>query len=227
MRAADVVGLSVTMPHKAEVARLVQERSETAARLEAVNCVLIRDGAFFGANTDGEGFVTSLARGAAFDPAGARCLVIGAGGAARAVVLALAGAGASDVVVLNRTPARAAEAAALAGASGRVSGVDQVADVAQADLVVNATPAGMEGTDQGTPASGWPVDPSLLHQGQVVVDLVYAPRPTAWLKAAAESGATTVDGLGMLVHQAAAQIALWTGLRPPVDAMWQAATRAV
>ena len=184
-----------------------------------------RDGVLFGANTDGEGFVASLmARGGGFEVPGRRCLVVGAGGAARAVVLALADAGAGEVAVLNRTAARAEAAAGLAGAVGRVVDVDDAEVVAQAELVVNATPVGMTG---GQTAAAWPVDPTLLHAGQVAADLVYVPRPTEWLVAAGAAGARTVDGLGMLVHQAAAQITLWTGmLRAPVDAMWAAAAEA-
>ncbi len=91
-----------------------------------------------------------------------------------------------------------------------------------AELVVNATPVGMTGT--GAVDEAWLLSPTLLHAGQVAVDLVYAPRPTPWLAAAADAGATAVDGLGMLVHQAAAQLELWTGLAPPVDVMWRAAT---
>ena len=184
-----------------------------------------------GTNTDGAGFVASLARGAAFTPAGKRCLVIGAGGAARAVVLALADAGASEVAVLNRTPDRATTAAALAGAVGSVltvigrEGAAHLEEaVASADLVVNATPIGMTG---GTAAAGpWLVAPQLLHAGQVAADLVYVPRPTPWLVQAAAAGARSLDGLGMLVHQAAAQVALWTGAVPSVEAMWQAAEAA-
>jgi shikimate dehydrogenase len=225
MRALGLAGLSVTMPHKADVAALVDTRSDVATRLQAVNCVINRDGSLRGANTDGEGFLASLRRAAAFEPAGTRCLVIGAGGAARAVVDALAGAGAADVAVVNRTPDRAADVAALAGAAGRVVARADAAEVAQADLVVNATPVGMAGLADGV--EQWLVDPSLFHAGQVVTDLVYAPRPTSWLAAAAGAGATTVDGLGMLVHQAAAQVDLWTGLVAPVEVMWQAATRPV
>ncbi len=97
MRRADISGLSVTMPHKAAVADLVDECTEVARRLDAVNCIVNTEGVLLGTNTDGEGFVASLARGAGFAPGGRRCLVIGAGGAARAVVLALAGAGAREV----------------------------------------------------------------------------------------------------------------------------------
>jgi shikimate dehydrogenase len=227
MRALGLAGLSVTMPHKAAVAAALVDRcTEVATRLEAVNCVVNADGTLRGANTDGEGFLVSLERAAGFSPAGKRCLVIGAGGAARAVTDALAVAGASDVAVLNRTPARAEAVAALAGAAGRVVAAADPALVAQADLVVNATPVGMAGV-HGEPSSGnesWPVAPTLLHAGQVAIDLVYAPRPTPWLAAASAAGATAVDGLGMLVHQAAAQLELWTGLPAPVAAMWRAVT---
>ncbi len=222
MRRVDVTGLSVTMPHKADVAALVDECTAVARRLGAVNCVVNDGGALTGTNTDGEGFVASLARGVGFDPGEKRCLVLGAGGAARAVVLALAGAGASSVVVANRTPERAAAAAALAGPAGSVVdllGPALVTALGEADLVVNATPVGMEGVAD---AAEWPADPRRLGRGQVAADLVYAPRPTPWLAAARAAGATTLDGLGMLVHQAAAQLALWTGLDPPVEAMWRA-----
>jgi shikimate dehydrogenase len=239
MRALGIVGLSVTMPHKAAVAALVDVRSDTATRLGAVNCVINRDGKLRGANTDGAGFLASLERAAGFDPRGKRCLVIGAGGAARAVAVALADAGASDIAVVNRTLARGAEVAAMAGSVGRVAEPQGEEGVAQAELVVNATPIGMQGDGAAPVGAGgaggaagsagaheegaWPVAPTLLHDGQVVVDLIYAPRPTPWLAAAAAKGATTVDGLGMLVHQAAAQIELWTGLPAPVDVMWKAA----
>ena len=228
MRQSDISGLSVTMPHKADVADLVDERTEVAQRLGAVNCVASTEGVLLGTNTDGEGFVASLARGAAFTPAGRRCVVIGAGGAARAVVLALAEAGASRVEVVNRTPERAAAAAALAGSAGSVVALRSPAlakAIEAADLVVNATPVGMaDAAPEGeTP---WMVDPQLLHPDQVAADLVYAPRPTRWLTEAAAAGARGVDGLGMLVHQAAAQLALWTGQTAPVEAMWQAAEAA-
>jgi shikimate dehydrogenase len=235
MRSTGVTGLSVTMPHKGDVAKLVDECSDTARRLGAVNCVLAReDGSLFGTNTDGEGFVASLARGARFEPRGARCVVIGAGGAARAVILALAEAGAADVAVVNRTPERAVGAADLARPVGVVVPADDRAEVeaavAAADLVVNATPVGMTGSVAATGGSGevgaYLVPPGLLRPGQVAADLVYAPRLTWWLAAARKAGATPLDGLGMLVHQAAAQLVLWTGLEPPVDAMWEAAEAA-
>ncbi len=232
LRALGVAGVSVTMPHKADVAALMDDRSDVAAQLGAVNCVINRDGTLYGANTDGAGFLASLARAADFDPSGKRCLIIGAGGAARAVTLAMASAGAASVTVVNRTVEKAAGAAALAGPVGHVGDLGgpgggapddarAAALVRDADLVVNATPVGMESS--GAAGASWLLAPSLLHGGQVAADLVYVPRPTPWLTAAADAGATTVDGLGMLVHQAAAQLELWTGVPAPVDVMWQAA----
>jgi shikimate dehydrogenase len=227
MRTADISGLSVTMPHKADVADLVDECSDVARRLDAVNCVQQEEGRLLGTNTDGAGFVASLARGAEFDPAGRRCLVIGAGGAARAVVLALADAGATAIAVVNRTPERAFEAAELAGKKGTAVPLTEGAiaqATGEADLVVNATPVGMSGA-AGAREGGlaeWLVAPELMGPGQVAADLVYVPRPTPWLEEAAAAGATTLDGLGMLVHQAAAQLLLWTGVAPPVEAMWRA-----
>jgi shikimate dehydrogenase len=214
-----VAGLSVTMPHKEAVASSLERLSPVARRLKAVNCVVNRAGTLEGENTDGQGFLDALGRGAAFEPAGRRCLVIGAGGAARAVVLALAEAGAAEVVVVARRAEPAAQAAELAAGRGRVG---SARDAPEADLVVNATPVGMAGGDSSTsmvPATG-------LSAGQVVVDLVYRPRVTPWMQTAAERGARVMDGLGMLVHQAAAQLELWTGRPAPVEQMWAKAEQA-
>jgi shikimate dehydrogenase len=217
-RALGIRGLSVTMPHKDEVARLVDHRSAEVERLGAVNCIVSEDGGWVGRNTDGAGLVASLRRGGRFDPESRRCLVVGAGGAARSVIEALAAAGAAEVIVVNRSADRAARAADLAGPVGRIG----VADAAtHCDLVINATPLGMDGTG-GPGPSAWPIDPALLHEGQVVVDLVYHPATTPWMAAAHAQGADTANGLGMLVHQAALQLAAWTGLDPPVEAMWRA-----
>ena len=136
--------------------------------------------------------------------------------------------GRASIAVLNRTPERATTAAALAGGVGAAvsPGSSALAEaVGSADLVVNATPFGMAGASPAG-ADPWLLAPQLLHEGQVAADLVYAPRPTPWLVAAAAAGARGVDGLGMLVHQAAAQLVLWTGEPAPVEAMWQAAEAA-
>lgn len=213
-------GLSVTMPHKVEAARHLTRLSPLAARLGAVNCVVHEEGAWRGENTDGAGLVAALRRRDRFDPAGRRCLVVGAGGAARAVLAALADAGATEIIVVNRGAERAAAALDLVGAVGRAGSPE---DAPSCDLVVNATPVGMAGVAAATGSTpgNWPIDPSLLHAGQVVVDLVYHPAETQWMHAARADGVTVSNGLGMLVHQAALQVASWTGLDPPVEAMWR------
>jgi shikimate dehydrogenase len=217
IRALGVVGLSVTMPHKHDAAAEVDECTPVARRLGAVNCISRRDGRLVGDSTDGPGFVAALHRGIGFDPAGTRCVVLGAGGAARAVVLALADAGADAVVVVNRTAARAVAAAELAGDAGSV-GVPL--DVAGADLVVQATPVGMALGAESDELL--PFDPDLLRPGQVVADLVVHPLETPLLRVAAERGARPLNGLGMLVHQAALALERWTGHPAPVEAMWAA-----
>jgi len=220
-RSLGIRGLSVTMPHKAEAARHLTRLSPLAARLEAVNCVIEEEGQWRGENTDGPGLLAALRRRDRFDPAGCRCLVVGAGGAARAVLAALADAGAAEIVVVNRNAGRAASALSLVSAVGRVGTPE---DAPSCDLVVNATPVGMAGVGQATGSGpgNWPIDPSLLHAGQVVVDLVYHPAETPWMLAARAVGVTVSNGLGMLVHQAALQLESWTGLDAPVEAMWRA-----
>ncbi|HEX2192088.1 MAG TPA: shikimate dehydrogenase, partial [Acidimicrobiales bacterium] len=133
MRALGIEGLSVTMPHKDAVAAAVDRLSPTARALGAVNTVVRRADVLEGHNTDGAGFLAAVRDDEGFDPAGRRCLVLGAGGAARAVVKALADAGAAEVVVVNRTASRAEAAAALAGPVGRVGTADRAAD---AELIV-------------------------------------------------------------------------------------------
>lgn len=220
-RAMGIEGLSVTMPHKAAVVSALDRLSPVAESLGAVNTVVrLPGGLLEGQNTDGAGFLRAVGDDEGFDPAGRRCLVVGAGGAARAVVRALSDAGAVEVVVANRTAAHAEAAAALAGPVGRVG---QAAEAGEADLVVSAVPLGMAGTDN----ERLPVDPAHLGPGQLVVDLVSNPAVTPLVEAARARGARSVNGLGMLVHQAALQLRLWTGQDPPVEAMRSAALAAL
>ena len=215
MRTLGLGGLSVTMPHKEDVAVAVDVLDPAAAALCSVNTVVaLRNGRLAGHSTDGDGFIASMSA-AGWPVDGRRVCVLGAGGAARSIVEALARNGAATVVVVNRSADRAATAAGLAGVVGRVG---TASDVRAAEIVVNATSIGMGTRDL-------PVDPALLHDGQVVADIVYHPRRTALLDAADAAGAAVVDGLGMLVHQAALQQALWTGRTPDVAAMAAAADR--
>ncbi len=211
-------GLSVTMPLKEAVARAVDRLTPAAAELGAVNTVVFGPDGTTGANTDGDGFLDALAP---WDPDGQRCAVLGAGGAARAVIRALGGAGAADIVVVNRTPERAERAAALGGPGARVG---TASDVAAATLVVNATSVGMAGTGG---AGSLAVDEWSLHRDQVVVDLVYHPVETPLLAAARRRGAVAVDGVGMLVRQAGHALHAWTGLEAPLAAMDAAARGAL
>ncbi|MGH9186985.1 MAG: shikimate dehydrogenase [Acidimicrobiales bacterium] len=222
VRVLGLAGLSVTMPHKSDVAAAVDALSGDAAVLGAVNSVVVEtDGRLVGHNTDGPGFLDALRAEPGFDPAGRRCAVVGAGGAARAVIRALATAGADEVTVMNRTGERAEAAAALAGRVGRVAPLGAAEAIGAADLIVNATPLGMAHEAES------PIDPDWLHPGQVVVDLVYEPTLTPLLAAARDRGVTAVNGLGMLVHQAGYQFQLWTGLEPPVPVLRAAAERAL
>ena len=215
VRALGIAGLSVTMPHKDDVAAAVDVLDPPAAALRSVNTVvLMPDGRLGGHNTDGAGFVSSL-REAGVDPAGMNVTVLGAGGAARAVIDALARTGVRRVAVVNRSPERAAVAARLGGPDAVVGAL---ADISAADLVINATSVGMGSQES-------PCDVSLLRSTQVVADLVYHPLETTLLRAARECGAHTIDGLGMLVHQAALQQQIWTGVRGRPSVMRAAAER--
>jgi shikimate dehydrogenase len=221
MRALGIGGLSVTMPHKEAVAAECDRLSDDAAALGAVNCVVPDGDELVGHNTDGAGFVAALSADGV-DPAGMACVVLGAGGAARAIALALARAGAAEVAVVNRTADRAEQAVALLGGVGRVvAPADAGESVGAAGLVVNATSVGM-----GDPApSDLPLDPARLRAGQVVADIVYRPLETALLRAARTRGATAVNGVPMLVHQAAVAFELWTGVPAPVAAMTASVAR--
>ena len=216
-RALGLGGLSVTMPHKADVIAALDRCSADADALRSVNCIAWDGDHLVGHSTDGPGLIASLRHDHAVDPSGRRCVVLGAGGAARSVVRALAGAGAAEVVVVNRTASAAIEAAALAGAVGSVG---EPAQVASADLVINATSVGMGALGVDGPS---PLAPALLVAGQTVVDLVYQPLETPLLAAARSAGCRAIDGLGMLVHQAALAVELWTGTSPDLAAMAAAA----
>ncbi|HUS60555.1 MAG TPA: shikimate dehydrogenase [Acidimicrobiales bacterium] len=232
VRALGVEGLSVTMPHKRAVAALVDRLSPTAAALGAVNTVVRQGDALVGESTDGAGFLDALRFDEGFDPTDKVCLVIGAGGSARAVVHVLGLAGAAEIVVVNRSGEAAEAAASLAGSRGRTG---HIAEVRTADLVVNATPIGMALAStaaidrQARPekAPAIPLDPDLVRPGQLVVDLVYHPPITPLVQEARARGVAACNGVGMLVHQAAHAFKLWTGHEAPKGAMSAAALAAL
>lgn len=220
MRSLGVRGASVTMPLKAAVVDHLDELTPVAETLGAVNCIAERDGRLIGDNTDGEGFIAGLRTDFDLEVGGLPCVVLGAGGAARAVTLALAAAGASSVTVMSRSAGPAAEAAALAGPIGSVAPLRDLDAVAAARLVVNATPVGMY--DDAVP-----LDPAALGDGQVVAELIYHPARTALMSEARQRGCRSSNGVSMLVHQAAAAFERWTGTPAPVAEMSAVARRSL
>ena len=219
-RVLGLAGLNVTMPHKAAAASACDELSDRAATLGVANTIVYRpDGTVAGDVTDGEGFVRALAE-QGVDTAGRRVLVIGAGGAARAITLALADAGAGVTVSARRADAALEVATLVNTATGRDVAVASFtaldASVGGADVVVNATPLGMNGEPP-------PFDPSFLGPTTFVADTVYHPEETPLLAAARAHDAPCINGLGMLVHQAALAFEAWTGIQAPLEVMWTAA----
>lgn len=211
LHALGFAGLNVTAPHKEAAADACDELTEDAAALRSVNTVVARsDGSLLGASTDGEGFVQALGE-EGVEYAGRDVLIVGAGGAARAVTLALARSGAR-IVVAARLPERAKAAASLAPGGVAVTMEDVPAVLGEVSLVVHATPVGMAGEPP-------PFDTGPLGAEHVVVDLIYRPADTALLVAARAAGARGLGGLGMLVHQAARSFTAWTGLEAPLDVM--------
>ena len=217
LAAAGCAGLNVTIPHKQAVIPHCSAVSEAVEAIGAANTLVPDgDGGFKADNTDAAGFLRALdsATGRSLD--GLQALVIGAGGAARAVAWALRSRGAR-LMVSNRTD----EKAAALGPTVPFARSTLEDACGSADIIVNCTSLGLE--DDGMPAP-LPVDG--IEARHVVADIVYRPGGTAWLSAAADRGATTVDGLGMLLHQGADAFAQWTGTEPPVEAMRRALARA-
>ncbi len=209
-----IAGVNVTMPHKSDAADACDALTGDAAALGAVNTVVVRpDGSLLGDSTDGAGFLAALSR-LGVDPAAARILVLGAGGAARSIVLSLGRARARVMVAARRAEAAAAAAELATGAEAH-DWSDLATLVARCDVIVNATPIGMGGEPP-------PFDPALIGPRHVVVDTVYHPAETPLLAVARARGATAENGLGMLLGQAALAFTLFTGLDAPLEAMRRA-----
>ena len=207
------VGANVTIPHKETVMTLIDELSEAAKAIGAVNTLVFKDGKTFGDNTDGYGFIENLRQGVPEWQADAgAAMVLGAGGAARAIVYSLLQAGVPEILLSNRTKARAETLHADFGDRVRVVDWDNAADaLANTTTLVNTTSLGMLGKA--------PLEISLdaLAPGATVTDIVYNPLETDLLRRAKEKGCKTVDGLGMLLHQAVPGFEAWFGMRPEVD----------
>jgi shikimate dehydrogenase len=209
LAAEGFAGANLTIPHKEAGLALCDELDPSARRAGAVNTLVFKAGRITGSNTDGYGFIRNLLDHG-IGPIGARALILGAGGSARAIGAALQDEGAS-IAFCNRTPARAAALAVALPPAGQVAWEHREAALADFTLLVNATSLGMIGQP--------PLDMNLTHAPPDlgVADIVYAPLQTPLLAAAAALGLRIAPGLGMLLHQAAPGFEAWFGLRPLVD----------
>ncbi|HHV62746.1 MAG TPA: shikimate dehydrogenase [Firmicutes bacterium] len=241
LKALGFLGANVTIPYKVEVARYLDELASEASAIGAVNTIVVKpEGLLVGYNTDAAGFLRALKYDADFEARGKRAVILGAGGAARACVYALASGGAREIVILNRTPERAEKLAEdmrrhFSGAPGEeiafrsgdlssLPGGPFVEVVAGADLLVNATSLGM-----------WPESDALsplpesvpLASTTVICDLVYRPVATRFIKFGQSRGARVVSGLSVLLHQGALSFRMWTGVDAPLNVMREALVNAV
>lgn len=216
------VGANVTIPHKESVIPYCDSLSETALRIGAVNTLSwTSEGQLHGHNTDAYGFIENIHQSTKWQAAGKTALILGAGGAARAVIVALLDAGIAQIILTNRSPERAENLAAEFGPKLRALPWAQTdGHIGRADLVVNTTSLGMAGQED-LPFTLQALAPHIL-----VTDIVYTPLQTPLLMKAKAAGCQTVDGLGMLLHQAVPGFEKWFGHRPDVDTATRAAVLA-
>jgi len=230
IKALGLVGVNVTVPHKEKIIPLLDELTPEAELIGAVNTVLNREGRLIGDNTDSRGFLHALLVQTGFEPAGKTVLILGAGGAARAIAVGLALGGAKEIVITNRTRAGGEALRALLESRFDV-GVQVIAwpdsgsrfPLPGTDLTVQTTPVGMY--PKATEATPLPLAP--WYPGQIVCDLIYNPQETWFLSCARNAGATVQNGLGMLLYQGALSFSLWTGLPAPVTVMEQVLSEQV
>ncbi len=232
LRSPDTLGVNVTVPHKEAVIPHLDVVGDWASMAGAVNTIVNEEGKLTGYNTDGTGFLRALEEHGHFSTQGRRVLIIGAGGSAKGVALALARQGVTSITIANRTVERAQRLARLVGGHGVRSDAislssdgDATAKVAEScDLLVNCTTLGMK---HGPAEDRSPLPARSIPSNILVYDLVYNPPETPLLREAAKSGAATLGGLAMLVYQGAASFELWTGNVAPVDVMMRAAEQAL
>ena len=228
LRAPGSLGINITVPHKQAVIPFLDEVDEWATAAGAVNTIVNHDGRLSGHNTDGPGFLQALSVETGYAPKGTRALILGAGGAARGILLALVRGGVDSLVIANRTLERAETLAQLAKDNGVLAEAvplrnpdESVTEAAaSADLIVNCTTMGMS---HGPDEHGSPLSAAQIPATAIVNDVVYNPLLTPILKEAAAAGATALGGLHMLVYQGVLSFRMWTGQDAPVDVMLEAA----
>ena len=227
LRALGISGINVTVPHKGAVIEFLDELDPSAKQTGAVNTIVQKNGKLHGHNTDAAGFLLSLHKDGHFDPAGKKVVILGAGGAASAVAVALAGAGVRRIVIANRNKARAEILAKRVQRNFDRETLPVALDesralywlIRESDLLVNATSVGLKGSER------LGINPNGLHRKLFVFDLVY--RETALLKMAKRRGLKCMDGLGMLVSQGARSFEIFTGKRAPFRVMKNAVEHAL
>lgn len=232
LRAPAVRGANVTIPHKETILPLLDHIDETASKAGAVNTVRNDGGVLTGFNTDIAGFLRALDEDGAVNLRGSRVIVAGAGGSARAVILALISRSPASITVCARNSKRSEKLIADLGPWAGSTNLESLPPddaalgrvMANASLLVNCTPLGTSGTPEETMS---PVPAGFIHPEMLVYDLVYRPALTPLLHDAAAVGARTLGGLQMLVQQGAESLRLWTGLEPPVGLMLGAAAAAL
>lgn len=222
LRAMNMRGINLTIPHKVAVLPFLDEVKPDAALMGAVNTVVREGDRLIGENTDGKGFMRALTQDAAVDPRGKKALVLGAGGAARSITVELALAGVREITIVNRSAERGRTLVDLLNAKTPTHAGFQPWQGAPAipedvDILVNATSIGLFPNVHEKPA----IDYDTIRPGMVVCDVIHTP-VTPFLHEAQQRGAKTVDGLGMLVYQGAIGFKLWTGLDAPVEVMYHA-----
>lgn len=221
VRALHMKGINLTMPHKVKVLPYLDELSRAASIIGAVNTVIQREGRLFGENTDGKGFLKALMDNHA-SPKGKNITILGAGGAARAIAVECALAGASHITVVNRSEARGRELAALiqektSADAAYLSWTPNFRIPGDTQLLIQATNIGLAPDVTGRPD----LDYTGIRPDMVASDVVFNPPETPFLKEAAARGAKTINGLGMLVNQAALNFTLWTDTEAPYEVMYQ------
>ena len=226
VRAFNMKGINLTIPHKVEVLKYLDEVKPDAALMGAVNTVIRVDDKLIGENTDGKGFMRALTQDAKVDPKGKKVLVLGAGGAARSITVELALAGAQQITVVNRSAERGKVLTELLNTKTPTKasfiqwqGAYSIPN--DTDILVNATSIGLFPNVHEKPD----IDYNSISSKMVVCDVIHTPM-TPFLKEAQDRGAKTVGGLGMLVYQGAIGFKLWTGLDAPVEPMYKALAKA-
>ncbi|MCA9835384.1 MAG: shikimate dehydrogenase [Trueperaceae bacterium] len=226
LRAPDVFGSNVTVPHKLAVFPLMDELSEAAKSVGAVNTIINKKGKLLGHNTDATGYVRALEEDGKFSLKDKKILLLGAGGAARAIVYAVLKAGCEKLAIYNRSQEKAQALVAEFAHLGRLEALSELTEMLiTSDLVINSTSVGME--HNGIDPDESPLSQGLMPAHAFVSDIVYRPEKTRLLKDAEAAGLKFQNGLPMLIYQGAESFECWTGKKPPIDLMFAAAREAL